>query len=85
MIGNTQVFKYRYNQNYTYRHQEYSSKNISEGCIVLANTKSKLAHLKCEVLVKTDDFEQKIIFEQYRLTPHSKLHNALYMNLLLPT
>ena len=64
---------------------QHSSRNISEGCFILANTKSKLAHLKCAVLVKTNGFEQKIIFEQYRLTPHSKLHNALYRNLLLPT
>ena len=44
--------------------------------------KSKLAHPKCAALVKRDDLEQKIIFEQYRLiTPHSKLHNVLHRNL----
>ena len=65
---------------------QYSSKNISEECFILANiTESKLAHPKCPVLMKTDDLEQKLIFEQYRLTPHSKLYNVLYRNLIHPT
>ena len=64
---------------------QYSSKKISEGSFVLANIKSKHAHPKCAVLVKRDDLEQKIIFEQCRLTPHSKLHNVLYRNLIHPT
>ena len=58
---------------------QYSSKNISEGCFILANIKSKLVHPKCAAL---DNLEQKIIFEQYRLTPHSKLYNVLYRNLI---
>ena len=47
---------------------QHSSKKICEGCFVLAKIYNKHAHPKCAVLVKRDDLEQKIIFEQCRFT-----------------
>ena len=79
--GNVHVQVHVQAPNNTSRHKSLWG-NILARCFALAKIH---ARPKFAVLVKTDGLEQKIIFEQYRLSPHSKIHNVLYRNLIHPT